>query len=103
MLVFHLSTDDEWREALARGSYDRSTRGRSLAEVGFVHCAFADQVAGVHEAFYADVDEPLVLLTVDTDRTGVPCRVEEGFPHLYGAIPCGAVREATPFPRLSQI
>lgn len=96
MLVFHVATARDWRTALAAGSYDGSTRDRSLAEVGFIHCAFRSQVAGVLERFYADVIEPLVLLTIDTERAGVPCRVEGGFPHLYGALPSSAVIDTTP-------
>ena len=50
------------RRAGAAGGYTTSTRGRTLAEEGFIHAVRADQWQGVRERYYADVDEPLVLL-----------------------------------------
>ena len=90
--LFHVADAAEW----AAGTYVRSTRGLDLADVGFVHLAFAWQLQGVLDRFYSDVVDPLVLLRVDPDRLGAPLRVEpppgspEGFPHLYGPLtaPC---------------
>lgn len=100
-LVHHLALVEDWAEAVAAGAYRRSTRGRSLDEVGFVHCSTAEQVPGTANAFYADCRE-LVVLTIDTDRTGAERRDEdlEGhgvFPHLYGPVPVAAVVAVTPY------
>ena len=60
---------------------------------------------GVADAFYADVDEPLVLLTIDERRLTVPLRVDavpgqaDGFPHAYGPLDVAAVVMATPLLR----
>lgn len=97
--VHHLATPEEWDAARARGVLDSSTRGLSLAEVGFVHAAYAGQVAGVRSRFYGDVAGPLVLLTIDPDRLGDVEVVEEVgdpatgelFPHVYGPVPVAAV------------
>jgi glutathione S-transferase len=102
--LFHIALPDEWEAAKAGGSYDRSTRGRSLAEEGFIHCSYRHQVEATANRFYADVAE-LVVLTLDGDRIGSPiveeAAVEAGelFPHVYGPIPVEAVVAATPLAR----
>lgn len=96
--LWHLAEGPEWAEATRTGSYERSTRGLSLAEEGFVHCSYPDQVAGVAAAFYADADD-LVLLRIDTARVPAEIRVEDGFPHVYGAIPVAAVTSVEPLSR----
>jgi uncharacterized protein (DUF952 family) len=101
--IFHLATRADWRNATRTGSYRTSTRGRTLAEEGFIHASRAGQVTGVAQAFYADVDEPLVLLQIDPALLGSKVRLErpvgsdEDFPHIYGPIPTGAVVAATPY------
>ena len=91
--MWHLAEGPEWAEATRTGSYERSTRGLSLAEEGFVHCSYPEQVAGVAAAFYTDADD-LVLLRIDTARVPAEIRVEDGFPHVYGPIPVAAVSQA---------
>ena len=99
--LFHVALVSEWEA----GDYARSTRGRDLADVGFVHLAFAWQVQGVLDRFYGDGLEPLVLLRVDPDLMAAPVVVEpppgstEGFPHLYGPLRPDAVVEAQPLVR----
>jgi uncharacterized protein (DUF952 family) len=106
MALFHLATAADWAAARESGSYTTSTRGRTLAEEGFIHASSAEQWPGVRERFYADLDEPLLLLEIDpavlADH-GVPVVDEppfpgatETFPHLYGALPVAAVVAVTP-------
>ena len=97
--IYHLALRREWDEAVARGGpYDRSTIGRSLADEGFIHCSFEDQVASVARRFYDGED--VVLLTVDPTRVDADIVVEnldggdERFPHVYGPLPLAAVVEA---------
>ena len=96
--LYHLALPGDWAAAQAAGEYTTSTRGRSLAEEGFIHCSFHRQVAATAARFYADVDD-VVLLRIDPARLGVPVVVEdlfdtgEAFPHVYGPIPLGAVVE----------
>lgn len=97
--ILHLALPDEWADAVAAGSYQRSTRGRSLAEEGFIHASFRHQLDGVAARFYADLDE-LVLLHVDRRALDADIKVEavpggERFPHVYGPIPVTAVASAT--------
>lgn len=100
--LFHLALEAEWAGAQASGRYDRSTIGRSLAEEGFIHCSFADQVQATADRFYAGRHD-VVLLRLDTDRIAAPIRVEavpggEVFPHVYGPIPVAAVVRADAVP-----
>ncbi|CAM3269401.1 DUF952 domain-containing protein [Tsukamurella hominis] len=96
-VIFHLALVSDWDAARAAGEYAVSTRGATLAEVGFVHCSTAEQWRGVRDRFYADLPAAdLVLLSVDP--TGLDVRyeppapgVEELFPHVYGPIPVSAV------------
>jgi uncharacterized protein (DUF952 family) len=101
--IFHLATLADWTAAQASGRYTTSTRGRTLAEEGFIHASRADQWQGVRERFYADVTEPLVLLVIDTDRLDAPVVEEEAvpgsgetFPQVYGAIAPDAVVQVLP-------
>ncbi len=102
MRIYHLALAADWEDAQRRGVYTLSTRGRTLEQEGFIHCSQDFQVEGVRAAFYADVQEPLVLLTVDTGLLDVPWRLEEvpgaeqPFPHVYGPIPVGSVTAVTP-------
>ncbi|MCP9796072.1 DUF952 domain-containing protein [Cyanobium sp. Lug-B] len=101
--IYHLALADDWREAKTRGVYERSTRGQSLQEVGFIHASGADQVEGTHGRFYADAGEVL-LLTIDPRRLTAPLRWEpapesgESFPHIHGPLPLEAVLAAEPYP-----
>ena len=74
----------------------------SLEQEGFIHASRADQWEGVRERYYADVDEPLVLLEIDTDLLDVPVveeppapGVDETFPHIYGPLEADAVVAVT--------
>ena len=103
MLVFHVATAADWAQARRDGAYTTSTRGRTLAEEGFIHASRAEQWRGVHARFYADADEPLLLLEIDTDRLGCPVVEEPGepggtetFPHIQGPVPVTAVVRAVP-------
>lgn len=103
--VHHVALVADWLAAVAVGEYRTSTLGRTLDEEGFIHCSSAQQVGPTLNRFYDDVSEPLVLLTVDVDRLGVPLVEEEApgtgelFPHVYGAIPVAAVTGVVPLRR----
>ena len=96
-LVYHCSLVSDWRAAQQEGIYTMSSRGRTLEQEGFVHASDAGQVAGVLARFYADLTEPLCLLTIDPDLLDVPLVREnliggtELFPHIYGPVPTAAV------------
>jgi len=98
--ILHAALPEDWAAAFAAGDYRVSTRGMSLAEVGFIHASTPEQVEGVVNRFYADLDE-LVLLTIDVGRLGADVvweppadEVDELFPHIYGPLPIEAVSNA---------
>jgi uncharacterized protein (DUF952 family) len=103
MRIFHLASKADWDVAQASGAYTTSTYGVSLADEGFIHASRADQWEDVRERYYAEVDEPLVLLEIDTDLLDVPVveeppapGVDETFPHIYGRLKPEAVVGVSP-------
>lgn len=98
--LLHAALPDDWADAIASGQYRWSTRGRTVADEGFVHLSYRDQLDGVIDRFYGDVDD-LVILVVDrmcltdpiVDEPPAP-GIDERFPHLYAPLPLGAVAEA---------
>ena len=102
MRIFHIATAADWEQAQQDGAYTTSMRGVTLEQEGFIHASRADQWEMVRERFYADVDEPLVLLEIDTDLLDVPLveeppapGVAETFPHIYGPLRPEAVVAVT--------
>ena len=100
--IYHLAEPTDWAAALESGRYERSTRGRSLAEEGFIHASTAEQWPVVRRSFYADVAGPLLLLEVDPALLTSPVVVEVGnpetgekFPHVYGPLDVDAVVSVT--------
>jgi glutathione S-transferase len=97
--LIHIALPDDWESAQQSGAYTTSTRGISLDQEGFIHCSFEHQVESTANAYYADLDE-LVLLAIDRARLAAEVVVEPPFPgadtefpHVYGPIPVGAVTE----------
>jgi uncharacterized protein (DUF952 family) len=108
-VVLHITTDAEWRAAVAAGSY----RPASLDREGFIHCSTYDQAAATAHRFFAGRTD-LILLCIDEDRVAAPIRYEppataspgvapdpradQRFPHLYGPLAPEAVIRVVPFP-----
>lgn len=100
-LIYHIATAADWAQARAEGEYTTSTRGKSLAEQGFIHGSTAAQVAPVANMIYQGLPDLLVLV-IDTDRVWPEIRLErvpgwdEPFPHIYGPLNADAVVETRP-------
>jgi glutathione S-transferase len=100
-VIYHAALPEDWDAARGAGTYEVSTRGVALADAGFIHAAYAGQIEGVANRFYADVEE-LVLLSIDRGALGVPVidesptgdPADELFPHLFGPLPVDAVVDA---------
>jgi glutathione S-transferase len=99
--IFHITTEAEWILAQLEGAYHGSTRGLTLVEVGFIHCALQEQVHRVANSFFRGVPH-LVLLRIATDRLKAQLRFEgrqggnELFPHVYGPLNLDAVVAVAP-------
>lgn len=104
-MIYHVALVTEWEVAAEAGEYAVSTRGRTLAEEGFIHASDADQWPAIRQRFYGDLpDDALLLLHIDETLLDAPVRREppvagssERFPHVYGPIPTSAIT-ATPLP-----
>jgi uncharacterized protein (DUF952 family) len=100
-LIYHIATRGDWTRAQAAGEYTTSTRGRTLAQEGFIHASEAHQVAAVANVFYRGVPD-LVVLVIDTARVRPEIRYErvadapEPFPHIYGPLNPDAVVDVVP-------
>lgn len=108
--LLHITERSVWDAARTSGTYEMSTRGQSLAEVGFIHCSLRRQLPRVAEMLYAGTDPSrLVVLVIDSERLSVPVRWEppvpdagcgpgtEVFPHVYGPLPVEAVTREEPW------
>ncbi|MEU8565930.1 DUF952 domain-containing protein [Streptomyces cyaneofuscatus] len=109
--LLHLAEAPLWEAARGTGTYEMSTRGRTLQEEGFIHLSLPHQLPRVARMLYGagegDGSEDgggagghdLLVLTVDPARLTAPVRYEamkpggEEFPHLYGPLPVDAVVE----------
>lgn len=99
--LLHVALPDDWEAARQIGEYRMSTKGATLDEVGFVHCAYPRQLEGVANRFYPDVTE-LVIMHLEPELMDAEIRIEpaaddpsEDFPHVYGPIPTSAVVATT--------
>jgi uncharacterized protein (DUF952 family) len=101
-VIYHIAAAADWEGAQREGEYAMSTRGRTLAEEGFIHAATAKQVPLVADAYYQGVPD-LVLLVIDTERVRPELRYDQvpgqpdPYPHIYGPLNLDAVLEARPF------
>jgi uncharacterized protein (DUF952 family) len=96
--LFHITERETWLSAARTGEYRMSTRGIALESQGFIHCSLRNQLPAVADFVYGDVpDDELVVLVIDSDQVGAPIRFEAAepggpeYPHVYGALPVGAV------------
>jgi uncharacterized protein (DUF952 family) len=100
--LYHMTPGAEWAAAQALGEYRLSTRGKTLAEEGFIHCSHAHQIVRVADAIYRGT-RGLVLLVIDPAAVRAEIREEalggagERFPHIYGPLNADAVVDVLPF------
>jgi len=101
-LIWHITELAAWEDAVPRGVYERSTRGRDLGETGFIHATLPEQISVVAKRVYPDRPAGLVILEIDVHRVeeaGVMVSFEEdtigtsgqAYPHIHGPLPIGAV------------
>lgn len=104
--LLHFTERSLWDASRERGEYRMSTRGRALAQEGYVHCSTRARLPPVAAGLYGSDESPdeLVVLVVDPARLDVPVKYEapepgaEEFPHVYGPIPVDAVVRVEPWP-----
>ena len=98
-LIFKIVSRAEWKDmgdSYAGSAHDRAD--------GFLHFSARAQLAETLRRYYAGATD-LMLVAVDAERLGDALKWEhspsrgEDFPHLYGALPRGAVLWAAPLNR----
>ncbi|MBO9576241.1 MAG: DUF952 domain-containing protein [Sphingobium sp.] len=92
LFAFKLLTEDQWKDWNEAGTF---TGAPVDVADGYIHLSTRDQVRETAEKWFADTD-PLILVMVDLPALGDTVRWEPSrggalFPHVYGAIPKGAV------------
>jgi uncharacterized protein (DUF952 family) len=97
-IIYHVTSPADWEQGAQAGEYTTSTRGKTLAEVGFLHASTATQIIPVAGFIHRDdPEESLVVLVIDTGKLTSPIRHDqvpgwiEPFPHIYGPLNPDAV------------
>jgi uncharacterized protein (DUF952 family) len=98
-LIYHICKRVEWEAARAAGAYAGSSQ--DVAD-GFIHFSGADQIVG-SAAKHRTGQRDLVILEVDAEALGPALKWEASrggqlFPHLYGKLLVGAVRQVASLP-----
>lgn len=93
-LIYKILRTEEWLRLSAEGAFQGSPLD---LKDGFIHLSGAEQVSETLARYFADEAE-LVLVGVDSDELGdsLCWEVSRGgalFPHLYGPLRLGDVRE----------
>lgn len=97
--IYHVCKKEDWLRAKASGRYDGSADDR---RDGFIHFSNGAQLRESVAKHRAGQDG-LVLLSVDAGALGAALKWEPSrggalFPHLYGALPVGAVTRVDDLP-----
>ena len=98
-LIYKIVPRAEWESE--SGDYHGSAHDKAD---GFLHFSTAAQLPETLRLYYAGQDD-LTLVAVAADALGDALRWEfsqsrnQDFPHLYGALPCDAIKWARPLER----
>ena len=98
--IYHLALARDWERGPS-DAYSTSTLGRSLADQGFIHCSFREQVQQIADLVYRGRSDVL-LLEIDSARLAATVKVEpsnggrDSYPHIYGPLNRDAVVRVTP-------
>jgi uncharacterized protein (DUF952 family) len=99
MCIYKIVPRAEWEAE--SGDYHGSAHDRAD---GFLHFSTAAQLPETLRLYYAGQDD-LMLVAADAGALGAALKWEhspsrgEDFPHLYGALPCDAIKWARPLER----
>jgi len=94
-LIYHVTTLADWTKAQLSGAFDRSTKGKSIEDVGFIHASTALQLEEIKNKLYGNTTEKLVVLVISQEKlqlAGIEVRFEDGgegefYPHIFAPIP----------------
>ena len=100
-LIWHITELSAWEAAVPEGVYTRATRGRDLAQEGFLHASWPQQVSTVAKPVIPYRPDARLSLEIDVGRVesaGIAVDIEadvdgkgRGYPHIMGPLPVSAV------------
>ena len=90
--IFHICLPASWQSQLGDPEYSAS----SLESEGFIHCSTKEQLDGTLARYFRDIPELLILeilpsAVAENLRFEPAPHSQERYPHIYGAIPKGAI------------
>ena len=91
-LLFHITTNNDWKEFNNGGSYEPE----SFESEGFIHCSTGEQVEATANKIFGDKDE-ILLLVIDATTLHDDIKYEKDedtgkkFPHLYSPLNTNAI------------
>jgi len=91
--IHHIAIQDDWEMSRGFGEYVVSTRGTHFDEAGFIHATTAGRVRDIVATRYADLDLPLLDITIDVaalESAGVTVEWVDGSPRIRGELPMSA-------------
>lgn len=93
MKIYHIVLPEIWETFKEKDYYE----AESLHTEGFIHCSFAEQIAGVLERYYQGVEKVLIL-TIEPEKltsklVNEPSTNNEIYPHIYGQINRDSIAE----------
>lgn len=100
MVILHCLKQRDWEEAKNKPYYGSDY----IKTEGFIHCSSIENFWRVAPNF-KNIDEPLVLLCIDTDQVEAEIKWEDDgnygreYPHIYGELNLDAVVNVVPFIR----
>jgi uncharacterized protein (DUF952 family) len=97
VMIYHITTDIAWKNALQSGQY----AGDTLETEGFIHFSGKEQVVATANRYYQG-KSGLLLLQVVVKRLACKLIYEAGpsgeiFPHLHGPLNLDAVEKVSHF------
>ncbi len=100
MRILRAMTQTEWDTVCQQQYYGQA----ELKRCGFIHCATAETILEVLERHFRNIEEPVVLLYIETDRVIHQIKWEDrhfrgvDYPHVCGALNLSAVDRVVPVP-----
>ena len=91
-MIYHVTTRQLWNDAQQQGFYAHP----SLQKEGFIHNCSMEQLPGVLERYYKEV-QGLILLHINEEKLQAVLKYElapsvnEMFPHIFGVINLDAI------------
>lgn len=98
MIILHAAKENDYEKSLKSGYYGDF----AIKKDGFIHCSTAEEMLNVANDNLKDIDEPLIVLFIDTEKLKSEVKWEKRgknsirFPHVYGLINLDSVIKKSP-------